>query len=41
MLHGCDLEPFPTVQRIYEACEQVEAFALAHPFRQPDAAPAS
>jgi maleylacetoacetate isomerase len=41
MLHGCDLEPFPTVKRIYEACGQVEAFALAHPFQQPDAPRAS
>ena len=34
MLYGCDLDPYPTVKRIYEACEQVEAFALAHPHRQ-------
>ena len=40
MLYGCDLEPYPTVRRIYKACEQVEAFALAHPLKQPDAAPA-
>jgi maleylacetoacetate isomerase/maleylpyruvate isomerase len=39
MLYGCDLEPYPTVQRIYKACEQVEAFALAHPLKQPDAMP--
>jgi glutathione S-transferase len=38
MLYGCDLDPYPTVKRIYEACEQVEAFALAHPHRQSDAA---
>ncbi|HEX8165395.1 MAG TPA: maleylacetoacetate isomerase [Beijerinckiaceae bacterium] len=38
MLYGCDLDPYPTVKRIYEACEQVEAFALAHPLRQPDTA---
>ena len=41
MLYGCDLDPYPTVKRIYEACEQVEAFALAHPLCQPDAAPVS
>jgi maleylacetoacetate isomerase len=41
MLYGCDLDPYPTVKRIYGACEQVEAFALAHPVRQPDAAPRS
>ena len=39
MLYCSDLEPFPTAQRIYKACEQVEAFALAHPLKQPDAAP--
>jgi hypothetical protein len=33
----CDLDPYPTVKRIYEGCERVEAFALAHPVRQPDA----
>jgi len=38
MLYGCDLDPYPTVKRIYEACEQGEAFALAHPNRQSDAA---
>ena len=38
MLYGCDLDPYPTVKRIYEVCEQDEAFALAHPLFQPDAA---
>jgi len=38
MLYGCELDPYPTVKRIHAACEQVEAFALAHPNRQSDAA---
>ena len=33
----CDLEPFPTVARIVETCLTDEAFAAAHPLRQPDA----
>jgi maleylacetoacetate isomerase len=37
MLYGCDLEPYPTVQRIFETCMQIDAFALAHPLQQPDA----
>jgi maleylacetoacetate isomerase len=37
MLYGCDLDPYPTVKRTYERCERVQAFALAHPARQPDA----
>ena len=32
-----DLQPYPTVMRIFEACMQVEAFDLAQPSRQPDA----
>jgi maleylacetoacetate isomerase len=39
MLYGCDLDPYPTVKRIYEVCEQEEAFAAAHPLQQPDAVP--
>ena len=35
-----DLAPFPTVQRIVETCMQNEAFAKAHPLKQPGA-PAS
>jgi maleylacetoacetate isomerase len=35
-----DLAPFPTVRRIVETCMQDDAFARAHPLRQPGA-PAS
>jgi maleylacetoacetate isomerase len=37
MLYGCDLEPYPVVRRIFDACMQIDAFALAHPLQQPDA----
>jgi maleylacetoacetate isomerase len=32
-----DLAPFPTVRRIVDTCMQVDAFARAHPLRQPGA----
>src|SRR5262244_4414229 len=32
-----DLAPFPTVRRIVETCMQNDAFARAHPLRQPGA----
>jgi maleylacetoacetate isomerase/maleylpyruvate isomerase len=32
-----DLTPFPTVRRIAETCMQQDAFARAHPLRQPGA----
>jgi len=32
-----DLAPYPTLMRIYEACEAHPAFIAAHPSRQPDA----
>ncbi len=32
-----DLAPFPTVTRIVEACSEIDAFARAHPLRQPGA----
>src|SRR5262249_47584212 len=32
-----DLTPFPTVRRIVETCMQHDAFARAHPLRQPGA----
>jgi maleylacetoacetate isomerase/maleylpyruvate isomerase len=35
-----DLAPFPTFKRIAEACMQIDAFARAHPLKQPGA-PAS
>jgi maleylpyruvate isomerase len=37
MLYGCDLAPYPTVQRIFETCMQIDAFTLAHPLQQADA----
>jgi maleylacetoacetate isomerase len=33
-----DLAPYPTIQRIYKECNQLDAFARARPERQPDAA---
>ena len=36
-----DLAPFPTVRRIVDTCMQNEAFARAHPLRQPGAPPAA
>jgi maleylacetoacetate isomerase len=35
-----DMTPYPTVRRIAETCMQIDAFARAHPLRQPGA-PAS
>jgi len=37
MLYGCDLEPYPTVRKIFETCMQIDAFTLAHPLQQADA----
>jgi len=34
---NCDVAPFPTVRRIVDACTQNDAFARAHPLRQPGA----
>ena len=31
-----DLSPYPTVLRIYQTCLKLDAFAAAHPDRQPD-----
>jgi maleylpyruvate isomerase len=31
-----DLAPYPTIARIYHSCMTLEAFATAHPDRQPD-----
>ena len=36
----CDLTPYPTVKRIVDRCWQNDAFARAHPLKQPGA-PAS
>jgi maleylacetoacetate isomerase len=35
---GLDLAPFPSIRRIYQECNKLEAFAKAAPERQPDAA---
>ena len=32
-----DLAPYPTVRRIVDACMALDAFARAHPLKQPDA----
>lgn len=31
-----DMKPYPTVARIFETCMKLDAFAAAHPERQPD-----
>lgn len=31
-----DMQPYPTIARIYEACMRLDAFAAAHPDRQAD-----
>jgi glutathione S-transferase len=31
-----DLAPYPTISRIFENCMKLDAFAAAHPNRQPD-----
>jgi maleylpyruvate isomerase len=31
-----DMQPYPTLRAIYEACEALPAIAAAHPARQPD-----
>ena len=36
-IFGVDTAPFPTVRRIAETCLAEEAFAKAHPLRQPGA----
>jgi len=34
--YSLDLTPYPTIVRIYETCMTLDAFAAAHPNRQPD-----
>jgi maleylacetoacetate isomerase len=34
---GVDTSPFPTVNRIVAECQQIDAFARAHPLKQPGA----
>jgi maleylacetoacetate isomerase len=40
-LFSLALDPWPTLNRLATACMALPAFADAHPFRQPDAPPAS
>ena len=35
---GCDLSPYPTIGRIVDECMTLEAFDLAQPAKQPEAA---
>ncbi|HET8541639.1 MAG TPA: maleylacetoacetate isomerase [Anaeromyxobacter sp.] len=37
--YGVDLEPYPTLRRVEEACAALAPFQAAHPDRQPDAPP--
>lgn len=34
---GVDMGAYPTLQRVFDACSDMEAFARAHPSEQPDA----
>lgn len=34
---NCDLAPYPTVMRVFDACMQLDAFDRAQPGKQPDA----
>ncbi len=38
-MFGVDTTPYPTLQRIYDACSELDAFAREHPTRQPDFEP--
>ena len=33
----CDLKPYPTLMRVFDACMQLDAFDRAQPSKQPDA----
>jgi maleylpyruvate isomerase len=35
--YDCDLAPYPSTMRVFDACMQLEAFERAQPSRQPDA----
>ena len=35
--YDCDLAPYPTTMRVFEACMKLEAFDRAQPSKQPDA----
>ncbi|OZB54703.1 MAG: maleylacetoacetate isomerase, partial [Thiomonas sp. 14-66-4] len=34
---ACDLQAVPDLMRVFDACMQLPAFAMAHPAAQPDA----
>ena len=35
--YECDLAPYPTTVRVFDACMKLQAFAKAKPSKQPDA----
>ncbi len=35
-MFGCPIDPYPTAMRIFETCMALDAFADAHPMKQPD-----
>ena len=35
--YDCELKPYPTVMRIFDACMKLDAFIAAQPSKQPDA----
>ncbi len=35
--YECDLAPYPTIVRIFDACMKLDSFAAAQPSKQPDA----
>jgi maleylacetoacetate isomerase/maleylpyruvate isomerase len=35
--YQCDMAPYPTVMRVFDACMQLDAFERAQPSKQPDA----
>lgn len=37
MRYDVDISPFPKISRIHARCEEIPAFAAAHPSKQPDA----
>ncbi len=35
-MFGCRMDPYPTAMRVFETCMALDAFADAHPTKQPD-----
>jgi maleylacetoacetate isomerase/maleylpyruvate isomerase len=35
--YDCDLAPYPTMTKVFDACMNIEAFERAQPSKQPDA----